>query len=413
MRFHLTKIIEDRSPVVVTKALEKCLKSEAWKIQRYDKQVVALGIGTSRSAVNLSDKATFEIDFCEGATTVQVEAEYQYTWFLSEESQNHTVHSRIESVFANMRAELDLAPDWLHAQSESEEPPAPILETTTSSEPSKPAIESVAPPTFDEEDREPTQQTPASQVESFSPAYPFAPESQKAPKYLLGSSDARQRLGFRTVSLLVVSIIVVPCVRVGISHFKVHPLSGNASKPVPAAQTATRNSFHLPDDHPRPLVSPSSRKDNLSRSLPRPGAPSEDLRRWLEQWAASERTRDAKGQASFYADDVSPYLTLDRASRDAVYRNKQDSIHNRKGLWTFRIEHVSIRRESPDEASVLLKKLVMTQTDSVRVSEHRISSFLTLKRTQDGWRITGERDLQHALPAHRSFRASRKADAQL
>ena len=393
MRFHLTKIIEDRSPVTVTTALEKCLKYEAWEIKRHDRQMIALGIGASRSAVNMSDKAIFDIDYQEGVTTVQVEVEYQCTWFLSEESQNHTVHSRFESVFANVRVVLELPPENLIPQTQAEEPPALLSEPAPFSETSVPALESVLPQALDKGHPEPTQQAPVSDVESLSAASPIAHEPTKASKHFVGSSNVTPRPGFAPVSLLAVALIVVLFVVFGISHFKGRPISGTASKPVPSVQSAAHPSLPQPDSHPRPLVSLPAREVPPSVSVARSGVPSKDLGRWLEQWAAAERTRDAKSQASFYADDVRPYLALDHANRDAIYRDKQDSIDARRGLWTFKIEGVSIQTESADDASVLLKKIVMTQTNSVRVSEHRISSFLTLKRTPGGWLITGERNL--------------------
>jgi ketosteroid isomerase-like protein len=412
MRFQLTKIIEDRSPVVVTKALEKCLKQEAWEIKQLDQQMIALGIGASRTKVNMSDRATFAIDYREGATTVQVEVEYQYAWFLSEESQNDAVHSRFESIFANTRVALDLVPEPLVLQSPALEPPA-FPSQPTPSQPPVPFLEPVVLPAADESSadgglpHQPTQTVPPSRVESLSAASSIAPEPspiarepspiarepKRASRYLLGSSLLTRRHGFRAMSL-VASLILALCGVVGISHFKHRPLSSSAPGTVPSVQTATRRSVPSPPNNPTPLVSHPSTQDHPFDSAATRRSQSEDLRRWLEQWAASERTRDAKTQASFYADDVYPYLSINHATRDTVYQNKLDAIQNRKGLWTLKLEDISIQTETPYSASVLLKKLVMAQTDSVRVDEHRTSSFLTLKRSPNGWQITGERNLR-------------------
>jgi ketosteroid isomerase-like protein len=406
MRFHLTKIIEDRSPVVVSQALQRCLKGEAWEIKRHEKQIVALGIGTSRTTVNLADKAIFEIDSSADATTVEVEAEYQYTWFLSEESQNDTVRSRFESVFANMRAELDLAPESFNPQNEPHQPPAPSSDSMDSTDPtdsltpsetSSPATESSQLPTLHEEIPVPTQQTSVSEVTESSTASPITLEPHEVSASFLRSSDLPRRPPFDAVSLIAASLIAVLGLGFGFAHFKSRPLTGSASRTAPSIPAATPKPLPPPDNHHWPIAPLPAIDLNPSgagaRPDPQQAARSEDLRRWLEQWAASERTRDAKAQASFYADDVRPYLTLDRATRDVVYQQKQNSIQNRTGLWTFKIENIFIKTESAEEASVLLKKIEMTQTDSVRVSERRTSSFLTLKRKQDGWQITGERDL--------------------
>jgi ketosteroid isomerase-like protein len=393
MKFHFTEIIEDRSPVVVITALERCLKREAWEIKRYDAQVVALGIGTSRNAVNLSDTAKFDIDSSASATTVHVQVEYQYTWFVSEDSQDDTVHARFESVFANMRAELNLAPEWPIRKSEAEEEPTYLSEPTTPSETLITAVESVPLSRPDNGEGETAQQSSASEFEELTAVSPIYERSPRSPRYLLGSSEVPQRLVSGVMSLIVASIIAVTCIVFWASHSKGHPLSGNAPKPVLPVQSA-RMISSPPDNQPTPLASTSWAKNNSSDSAARATTRSEDPKRWLEQWAASQRTRDAKSQASFYADEVRPYLARPQASRDAVYQNKQDTILNRKGLWTFKIEDVSVRREGANKASVLLKKHFMRQTGSIHVSEQRVPSFLTLKHTQDGWQITGERDLR-------------------
>jgi len=359
-----------------------------------------VGIGTSRSKVNLSDKATFDIDVREGATTVQVDAEYQYTWFLSEESQNDTVYSRFESVFANLRAELDLAPEGFNAQTEAAEQQAPTSENTKSPEGSEPPIEPALDPTPAESDADvnthpdstPPDSTPpdsSSEVETPPAESPLVPD----PNPVFQSLDVPHRPGFRAMSLIAASLIAVLCAVVEISHLHDHSRSSNTPKPTPAVTTATPKPLPPPEIHHWALA-PLPKVDlNPSGTVAQPPARPEDIIRWLEKWAATERTRDAKSQASFYADDVRPYRALEQATRDAVYQDKQDAIQKRQGLWTFKIEHISIQKRTAAEASVLLNKIVMTQTNSVRVSEQRISSFLTLKRTQDGWQITGERDL--------------------
>ena len=400
MRFQLTKIIENRSPVVVTTALEQCLKQEAWEIRRRETQMIALGIGASRSKVNMSDKAVFEIDSQEGATTVQVEVEYQYSWFLSEESQNDAVLSRFETIFANTRAALALAPESpiptpeLQQAPTPPDTPAPPDESIASSETTPPTVDSALP----SPSPEPTQpaspsptQTPT-QIPTAAP--PIAPPPLQAFNNALPSFHQPHRPALAAVSLLLVSLLVTLAAGFGISHFHPSPSTAKVSLPARSIQPATLHPVPPPDRRPLPPVPAPSKADLPAAPVPTSAATAADLRRWLEQWAASERTRDPRTQASFYAEDVRPYLALDHASREAVYQAKQDAIQNRQGLWTFKIENISIQRQTDGEASVLLKKLVMTQSDSVRVTEQRISSFLTLKRTPDGWQITGERNLR-------------------
>ena len=399
MRFQLTKIVEDRSPVAVTWALEKCLKREAWEIKRLDQQVVALGIGTSRSTVNLSDKAIFAINGVESNTAVQVDAEFQYTWFLPEDTQNHTVRSRFESIFANMRAELDLAPEWQEQPTAENQPSLPPTSSTTTPTTDLSAPDLASHTTLDKAP-ELTNPTPA--PAALSSTYSALPPEHKSLTPLLASLDPPHPLNLRAASVIVSSLVVLAAAILGIAHTNRRPQTNHVANPSPSIQTAPRNSA-APSANQKLALSPlpALHMTPATKASPSDIAPStqlgnrpDDLKDWLEQWAASERTRDATSQTSFYADDVRPYLSLDHASRDAVYQAKQDAIQKRQGLWTFKIDDMSIRKQGPDEASVLLKKRVMTQTNSVLVSELRISSFLTLKYTPDGWKITGERDLR-------------------
>jgi hypothetical protein len=386
MRFYITKIVEDRSPAIVVQALEKCLKREAWEVRRHDMQVIALGIGTSRNTVNLSDNAKFDIDSGEHVTLVRADVEYQNVWFLSEDLQHDAVHARFESVFANMRAALDLSPERLIGQRDAGGEPASPSESPSSTGTSMPVIESVPVPQFESTKESTSQRTSPSELETSLAASPISSYSWNGPGYLLLSR----------VSLITACVLVVLSIGFWRWHTSVYPSSGSTPPVSPSVRSATQE-FDPPSVMPLPLAPMSTGKQNVSDGIDRTSAPSsvnQDPRRFLEQWATSQRTRDAKSQASFYADEVRPYLALHEASRDAVYEDKRNSIGQRKGLWTFKIEDVIIQRESVTTASVSLIKHFMTQTGSVQVSEQRIPSLLTLKHTQDGWRIMGERDLR-------------------
>jgi hypothetical protein len=397
MKLYLTKIVEDRSPAVVLQALERCLKREAWEIQRYDTQVVALGIGTSHNSVNLSDNATFEIDSSEGATKVELEAEFQQVWFLSEEAQNDKVYARFESIFSNLRATLNLAPESPSSGNGVAPQPKSSSELTSLGDPSIAAVESIPPSELGRNEPETVLQASDYELKAVFAATLRSPEPSKAPSQLSSLHDMPRRLRVRAASLIAVATVAAVFMLFWLSYSKAHLTSETYPKPVPSLQRATRNDAAQPHVNP---VAPSplpSTKENLpdTTDLTTPSSPATttDPQRWLELWAAAQRTRDAKLQASFYAGEVRPYLALEKANRDVVYQSKQNDLLNRKGLWTFKIEDVSIRRQSPNSASVLLKKHFMTQRGSVKVSEQLIPSFFTLNRTQDGWRITGERDL--------------------
>jgi ketosteroid isomerase-like protein len=397
MRFHITKVIEDRSAAVVAQALEKCLKREAWEVRRHDMQVIALGIGTSRNTVNLSDNAKFDIDSGEEVTLVRADVEYQNVWFLSEDLQHDAVHARFESVFANMRAALDLSPERVIEQGDAGGEPASLSESPSSTDASTAVIASVPTPQLGRKQDDTTEQASPSGSETSSAASPMSSNSRCTPEPLLPLPPAqRPRFLASSVRLIGACILVVISIASWRLHSNVHPSNRSRPPQSPSVRRVTQEPAP-PSVKPRPLASTSLAKANLAGKADQKTDPSSfnrDPRRWLEQWAASQRTRDANRQASFYAEDVRPYLTLQEASRDAVYEDKRRSIDNRRGLWTFTIEDVTIRRESADTASVSLRKHFMMQAGSVQVSEQRMRSLLTLKRTQDGWRIVGERDLR-------------------
>ena len=393
MRFHLIKVIEGRPSTVVIGALEKCLKREAWEVRRHDMQVVALGIGTSTNTVNLSDSATFNIESSDDVTTVLVEAEYQHVWFLPEAFQNDTVQARFESVFANMRAALNLPSEGSIRQRDAEEPTSYSSENATPPNSSMTTTEPAVPPEPINAEADAVQETPAAEFERHPVAPPVLSSSRKAPKNLLQSTDVQQHFRHSAALLTAAFAAAVMSIIFGLSYAKTHLLSRKTARPSPSAQRF----YAQPAVRARPLPSTLVGPENSSKSPNGTPASStvtlEDPERWLERWAAAQRTRDAQNQASFYADEVRPYLALQEASRAAVYQEKQTSILNRKGLWTLKIEDISVQRESANTVSVLLKKHFMTQQGSVKVSEQRIYSVLTLERTPVGWQITGERDL--------------------
>ncbi len=119
-----------------------------------------------------------------------------------------------------------------------------------------------------------------------------------------------------------------------------------------------------------------------------------DIRVWLGNWATAMRTRDASAQAAFYADTVDEYVGKYDVSKDAVLKDREATIHMRKGLWTVKMEKVVIERQTKSEAEVRLVKHFIDETAPSEIVESFVPTRLKLKRVSGGgWRITSEQDL--------------------
>jgi len=125
-----------------------------------------------------------------------------------------------------------------------------------------------------------------------------------------------------------------------------------------------------------------------------------DIRVWLENWATAMRTRDANAQAAFYADTVNEYVGKYAVSRDAVEKDREATIHMKKGLWTVKMEKVVIERQTKSEAEVRLVKHFIDEPVPSEIVESFVPTQLKLKRVDGGgWRITSEQDLPASTPA--------------
>lgn len=134
---------------------------------------------------------------------------------------------------------------------------------------------------------------------------------------------------------------------------------------------------------------PSPGADNASSAV---GA--SDLNVWLQEWAAAMRTRNASAQAAFYADSVDRYLDHRNVTRDAVLRDRESTIHMRKGLWTVKMEKVAVIRQTGSEAEIRLVKHFIDESEQSEIMESFVPARLILKKVGKTWRITSEEDLR-------------------
>ena len=121
-------------------------------------------------------------------------------------------------------------------------------------------------------------------------------------------------------------------------------------------------------------------------------ASSVEVKRWLQGWAASMQTRDANAQAAFYADKLDRYLDQRNVGRSAVLRDREATIHMRKGLWTVKMENIVIERQTASEAEVRLVKHFIDEPEESESLESYVPTRLTLRRINGQWKITSEQD---------------------
>jgi len=121
---------------------------------------------------------------------------------------------------------------------------------------------------------------------------------------------------------------------------------------------------------------------------------------WLEQWADALRGRDADLQASFYADPVGRYMGDSDVSKDALTNSFRSAIQVRDGLWTMKLERVSIDSLSATHVVARLTKHFMQLDDSSgsasQIADHYVRSRLDLRRVDGEWKIESEQDMNSA-----------------
>lgn len=123
-----------------------------------------------------------------------------------------------------------------------------------------------------------------------------------------------------------------------------------------------------------------------------------DPKEWLNQWADALRGRDPELQASFYADPVVRYLGDTNVSTDALMANFRSAIQARDGLWTVKLERVSIDPQSDSHVIARLTKHFMQLDDSGaaptnQIADRYVRSRLELRRIDGEWKIVSEQDL--------------------
>ncbi|MEO6802961.1 MAG: nuclear transport factor 2 family protein [Granulicella sp.] len=404
MKFQRT--IKGRSPDLVIAELMKILKPEVEIFWQTESRIIMFGLITPYGKATRADMTILAFHNIHNSTTIDVELEDRPTRAHRVEDRNHQIHSILQEIFDAVCERLNCALPQLSMVDEATDGSDLYTETEVLTEES---------PVSKESGTHSAQKIPralslyasikallSNSLAKLSFVNLFVPRA-KANIYLGRLTLLRpaffQQMQFATAGGVAV---LVACLTIGVVHFRtthsnaIHPYPLPTDRP--KLPQVSANNSPISERVAAAVLTPHNKaqhQQQTEETIPQltPSHNVKSVNSLIEEWAAAQRTRDAKAQASFYADKVDPYLGHGAATRSDVLHYKQDAIRDRNGLWAFKIENVSVHRQAQNTAIVNLRKHLMTQTGAVEVAEQFIPSRLTVQRTHGSWSIVQEQDL--------------------
>jgi ketosteroid isomerase-like protein len=148
----------------------------------------------------------------------------------------------------------------------------------------------------------------------------------------------------------------------------------------------------------------STGQENLgatSKAEARSATPSEsdsEIRDAVEGWANAFRARDADHFAAYYAPEVEQFFRKKDVSRSQIHDTYQSTFGKMNSINTYEISGLRVEfpegEASPARATATYHKTWDTsQTDGKRFSGEEIER-LTFEKTDEGWKIVREDELQ-------------------
>lgn len=406
MRFQTSETVQVSDPERVLRVLETCLQNISPEVVRRGDEITLRGLGPSPRSVNPHDKTVLRVTAKRDQIVIDADVNFQASAFLGEMPQDEVVRSKLNQVFLQMRSQLD--GDALFASA---------LDAKSSAAPSSQA------------DVEPVE---AGDVRPENPAFPIAhetplepvPEPKVEPKEYSPrgpeqislvhkegyreTKDVKPDRGGRVGWWMTGWIVLLLIVGGSYLYFWHH------------GEVAT--SFHRLIEPPTVVVAPEPSNADIVAPVndevhvaPPPHAQSPvpakaiDPKVWLQDWASAMRTKDPAAQAAFYAIRVDNYLGKHNVSRDTVLRDREATIRIRKGIWTMKMENVVVLRQTDSEAVIRLIKHFIDEPAPSEVLEWFVPSELILKRTNEGWKISSEKDLGSSTPASGDLRSLQRS----
>ncbi len=440
LKFQTSETVPGHDPERVLNALEVALRNTFEEVSREGARLSVRGLGPSPRRVNLQDVTELSVEAMQGGSVIKADMSFQASALLGDMPQNELVRSKLEGVFQQMKAQLDLEtirtpvvaangagslgdPSGSEAATTAvgkgvEAQPVvmvvPPAEDVTDEDGSNGVIETVpeavevvrsaktpdwgAAPALEVVKPDVTKH-PLRRVEMTKPdvanedvTKTAAVETQVANFSRAGSSDwvvdssveaagmeeeSGWSFGERLGLAFAVLILVV------LSAAGAYLFWGRYQT------TAERNAVAISQRK----AADASRMAAASAGAGHMGSDLTDPKAWVEKWGDAMRSSDAATQASFYAIPVSRYLLKWNVSREELVKEKQAAINARKGLWTVRLEKIVVEKETASDATVRLVKHSMVQVLPYKISERWVKTRLQLKRIDGRWKIISERDI--------------------
>jgi hypothetical protein len=472
MKFEIRETVKNPDPEVVLRALEMCSREISDDVTRFDDRILVRGLGPSPRSKNKNDNTVFRVNAENGETVIVGEANFQASALLGDASQEDVVRSKLQDLFEQMKAQIDL--DTLRVATyaaarksaagtavvdRSEEPDVEPLRASKRSEGKRasfvapetlteamtaapdlgwgaaalvagPQPENISPSSNDEPEKviaskktfESEQTADAERAvnpeQRAQPRFYGEPElpepklpeeeptwqAREAPYRIRIEDDLRS--GWKRFALWTTMLLVLLAVAAEGYFYWSHgdlywpqqkfswPHRQIAASPMPVAVPTVAvapNSAPTLDKRKAAEIAPA-KPAPLPESTSESATNSAELKLWLQNWAASMRTKDANAQAAFYADTLDRYLNQRNVGRDVVLRDREATNRMRKGLWTVKMEDVVIERQTDSEAEVRLVKHFMDEQETSEILESFVPTRLTLKRLNGEWKITSEQD---------------------
>jgi ketosteroid isomerase-like protein len=472
MKFEIRETVKNPDPEVVLRALEMCSREISDDVTRFDDRIMVRGLGPSPRSKNKNDNTVFRVNAENGETVIVGEVNFQASALLGDASQEDVVRSKLEDLFEQMKAQIDLDAlrvatyaaarksaagtavvdrseepdvDPLRASKRSEEKvassvaPETLIEAMTAAPDlgwgaaalvAEPQAENIPPNAKDEPERVVASEEIFESEQSADAEQTVAPEQRTQPRFY-GEPDLpepklpeeeptwqartapyRIRIeddltsGWKRFALWTTMLLALLAVSAEGYFYWSHgdfywphgefywPHREIAASPAPvAAPTVGVAPNPAPKlDKRKASEAAPAKPASLPDSTPESATNSAELKLWLQNWAASMRTRDANAQAAFYAETLDRYLNQRNVGREAVLRDREATNRMRKGLWTVKMEDVVIERQTESEAEVRLVKHFMDEQETSEILESFVPTRLTLKRMNGEWKITSEQD---------------------
>lgn len=319
------------SSEVLLRVLESSLRRNFPEVVRAEDEIVLRGLGPSPHTINRRDTAVLRVRRAGDAVLLNADVSFQASALLGDVSQEEIVRSKLERIFEELRTELD----FLKSAAGSEDFSVPIAEDTT------PAAESCE-----------------------------AREESLAPLDTQQLHPVKARRAPATVGALAAMMLLVV----------------DLPQPLQLAGGFERQSASVmvPD-----VIPASETKPSVMRTR----STVDDPQLWLDDWATAMRGRDAREQTSFYADTLDSYLGRKDVSREQILADKRAAVLNRKGLWTMRLDDVSVQRSGNDDATLRFAKHYMDQVQGGEITEKIFRTKMQIRRVDGEWKIVSEEDV--------------------